>query len=877
VEELLHAGLAGVVAMQARLPAETAVMFLKRFLARALDGQTLPRTFTFARQTCADPSSPVWSVPVLFTRRGAPDIDLGLGSRRLWVRSKLREFAFAFVACPKYVTRGNEASLSSVFSKERGVALLQTERGAGSTVFVSHVARGVLDPGPGETDGWKDTAGAPRPLLYLDAEQLPGPSITDLVEEFSERYKSSLGAFLQSGAFAPDRNGQSLKNEDELLAWLRSTDSVLVIDHADRLGTAMPALIRRAQMRLDRGLLFLVIPVGEAIPEGIPIVGLARFGRNDCVSYAKKFGEDESVGADWFSQTGGEVHLLSWLAHRQARPSGSTTGLSGTLQPAELANSLVAEFSGVALNAVALAEICSCFPAGVRTEWLSTLAPHEAPQLETALRLGLLLTQERDLLRFVVVPRLYREPLSRRAAGWASADIRPLDAAASRALAYLRRVMPLGEVAPTVYSDARRLPGVVELLTDLATLMPGTSLEPQVRVDFVRWVCQLNRSLGRHAANRTILERHLARVPLSRWESSDLLLYGLTAQALGLTELHGEILAILVQAGLEPGADRPDVRIAYLLQSASHLKDAAVHERLAEIRELYNEATELVERVKRAAGSPADVVGAEKLRATTVLNRAVLERYWARDLSAAEEGFSDAARLFQAVGDVVLSARAEVEAIGSAVGIRGRDLSSTLARLDELIALLDREGAADARAFACLQKARVLRELSPTKPAEVGAAYAGAAEAARLAGTPAVRAAALRHQAEWQRRAGTDDQQLRPLLESAVALAADCEGNAWAQRVRRDALTELARIEPPGTARTERWRHAVQAALTAPLRAAEPGSDRSRLADILREAVTHLPLHDPVNADTLRTAGLDPKSGVSLAAQVEQIARSAEE
>lgn len=346
---------------------------------------------------------------------------------------------------------------------------------------------------------------------------------------------------------------------------------------------------------------------------------------------------------------------------------------------------------------------------------------------------------------------------------------------------------------------------------------------------------------GRWFDSARFWTRYLTHAPRDETLPHEWLKLAKAAHLLGEREKAVECLDIADQQGPEPLDS-----IEILDLHASLIKDTGATERVAEVLELYDVAMELIED-GRALAAGEDAAAFEQAHANLLYNRAILRRWWTRDVEGALDEMRQAQDRFEALGMRVMHAVARSEWVDMRMAVRDpppdwNGLVDTLLRVDdELVAA----GSPGDGAICNLRLGRLYRRMPFRTDEERRDNLRKAEEALETAERLAAEAsdARLRRIIEanlvevaWRDRGAMPDDEAARRLDSVIRILELFSGDAWSTRVLRDALLLRA-----GTARrglpdeVRPWLEKGWRVATSPPLHPRQGTDARRAARVLCE------------------------------------------
>jgi hypothetical protein len=825
VPSLLNAGLVAVCAMQAKYSAQNAVPFVELFLRSMFAETSLPAAFSHARRQAHLQSifldSAGWAVPLLFVNDRDVDEPLELHRALLAYGLEVDRQRCSFPAVQQpYVNRPEfDTWLDTAFDGRNGVAIIEAEAASGSTTSLSAMADRKCRSAQQVLSGTSSDA-LPRPFFYVDASAAHGSHLAHLLGTFGQDERRLIAGRLPSIPNAVVN--QEINSISDLLRFIRAANCCLVIDHAWKLENSEYEELASQGSRLESGLILLVLRPGALDELTILRTRLLKFSQAECKEFAVATGNNAPKGELWWNISGGDVHRLRLLASDLLVGHVSDTQLD--------VKATIGKIEAMWPEVIELGRFCACFPQGVCRRWLASLGFEHEEVLNQGVGLGILNELAVQGLPWIRVSNRYGQELFEetgdREGGW----LIP----AGKSFNLVRRLVSLDElsVSPRLLREQR---AIVETYRECAELFLRHGRT--VGAEIAREVYEAQRPIGRHIANESLMTTLLGMLQMCDWQCGDLLRLAVSAQALGHTRLHGQVLDYVDSAGIRMTAHE---KTTFLIQRASLLKDTAQVEEIKTIRELYGQAIDLINQESERADTNEDERRDFLKQAAHVYhNWGIAERYIGES-GVAKEYLSRAIEKHRQNNNPIQAAKVSIEQVAAELDLRGETPDwETIERvlLDE-IKLLDEVNASADSSFARYQLARLYKKMSSPNYRRAADAYKSAAEEAGKIGDLRLQGAAIKQYTVLAFSQQFEDKEscIRQLKES-IAMLGSGRGDAWTTRVLRDAFAALAlwtEFSSPLEAR-EAWQNAVDAAMRSPLRPDIAGGDRLRLAALFGE------------------------------------------
>lgn len=838
---LLDAGVPAVVAMQSSVNARLAAEFLGTTLDWLLQSASLPQCVAAGRRRMAPgtdaETSTDWAFPTLFV---AED-----GHRQL---QRLTEYIEGYVPALKTLLRGIPAEPAPYFPRpgleewlasalhpdNRGVRAIVGPAEQGKSTLVRYVCRRALASAIERNDLEF------RHILYVDLAPFQDPLETpqDLLGILASRTDELLSG-LPSTVFewpkprSPDGQGLPSASMEPLMGALDANHMVLVLDNLP-LAPVWSEFVQRSR-DLNHSLVVVVAQDAAKLPVDDLYLGeVLPLSESDVHRYAREFvpGYDPD---EIYALAGGAIMLLDQLRRlqRQSYPFAEARQL---LQEHPLSRG----YAQAMLDPLMADE--------KKTELLYRLV--HLPSGINGHLAGQYVGEWRDLLDLERSNLLIRDYRAAQDDPWlrlphfVAAALREFRGDEVRAAGKAVVDAFREDVRPDVEArleELARAPGGVDLLHDLHQTLVGRKEWPMARAMALLLHATLYQR-GRWFDSARFWTRYLTHAPRDETLPHDWLKLAKAAHLLGEREKAVECLDVADQLGPEPLDS-----IEILDLHASLIKDTGATERVAEVLDLYDVAMELIEEGRASPAAGQDAAPFEQAGANLLYNRAILRRWWTRDVEGALDEMRQAQDRFEALGMRGMHAVARSEWVDMRMAVRDpppdwNGLVETLLQVDDE---LDAAGSPGDRAICNLRLGRLYRRMPFRTDEERRDNLLKAEEAFETAEHLAVEAgdARLRRIIEvnlvevaWRDRGAMPDDEAARRLDSVIRILELFSGDAWSMRVLRDALLLRA-----GTARrglpdeVRSWLEKGWRVATSPPLHPRQGTDARRAAQVLCE------------------------------------------
>jgi hypothetical protein len=835
----LKAGIPAVVAMQSKVQADLAAVFLGTLLDKLLGGLSLAAAVADGRKSMAPAGSKLveeivdWSFPALFeTQSGADQIrDL---REYFQFRPALEALLRSIPIAERYFARDTLEEAVTEFLGPKSVGL-RTVVGAptsGRSELIREASRRAIRMAIEKADA------SFRPILYVDLSRYRGKPIesaADLIAILSNRVEevkptisgSSLIDLRLPPARGADGSGLVADRIRQLIELIDQGKFVLVFDNLEEpFGAAWAKFVTASNT-----LLYSVVILGTDNHLKQPELGagyrvdVSPLSREETRIYVQHFGPDHVAKADeLFNETAGMPYLLD--AYMRGPVAGEDI-FKMTISRLPASDQAFIFKLALLPSGVSPALAWDFFP-----EW------HEADVAGLALQ-GVLLSESRYGLgqQWFQIPGMlgrmlrasYENALNEAAEGLISCFAEKIGEENSE--------MELQELAER--------PGGLQFIEDIQEIMIGLGTE-----EYLGLARAISILLHEHLYRRAkwwddyqLTKRVLAAMPFKDTEASDWFRLAKSQHLLGLGD---EARASLNQAEKIKTSSLEEVELFDL--RINLMKDSGVRERLPEMLQMYEQAFAIVDNYQ---GEDAEAM--TRKGATLLYNRGILRQHWGRDLSGALRDLKDAKSAYHSFGDVNMEAMAAMEWVDVQLSSRAQELdwAALFGQLASASEMLEAEKAVGDLALCHYRFARFYRrkpyadaDERRTNLLKARDAYESSEKFAKIAGDSRQAAIAGGHIVEvaWKGLGEMQAEEATSRLNDTISTLRTFDGDAWSGRVLRDMMYLLAELQlnqgSTEAGLTELWAAWKQAKET-PLNPMS-GTDARRAACILARYLDEL-------------------------------------
>ncbi len=843
---LLKGGVPWAVAMQSKVRVDLAQQFLSASLDHLLTSSSLPECVAVGRRSMQVVSGQTlssytdWSFPAVFACANSQDFVEPL-------KQFFRDFPLALTRLAQgipnarpYFPRSDgkiDNTLNSFLSgTAAGARAVKGAIGRGKTQAIRFACREVLQAAveAGTLKG--------RRILYVDLDHEGMPDVRHLTNKIGRLNAELRSQFMTSPPLrwstprSADGEGQPLDTADHLVELIDLNNMILVLDNiAERDAFPWLVLAERFQRLRDSLVVLCIEPsvrVGFPASDILEVTNLTEAGTAAYVSWLDP--SRIALSKQWYDDTGGILLLLDELSRGQVLPSSQ---MRANLMQEQLEShwpNLGRLFTRrIDAETQSTSDVLSVLSNGITTSaarWLRV----DLQMIQRMADAGVLSFDHRyeGETRWHM-PRLLREALSQG---------RHQEICRTLAEHFVARVWEEGDVCEALTSLCAK-PGGVDLIIDAQIALVGAGMMDTAR----RLPLLLHEYLFSHG--RWMDALRLIRYCLDAAPDGEgwALLWINRANAAHCLGYVDEASTCLDTADAMNPSDLEKVSILDL--RASLIKDKGSFDRESDAYGYYQQCYQYLDRLKASldAAENKQFSGEDidERRAIVLYNEAHLRRWWGRDIPMASRCLEEASELFRRAGNPRMYAMATVANVDFLLewNAADRDWDALMQNLlGAYGSLSSNQASSGDAAFA----AYTLRRMYCRMPASGFVRQENLRKAMQAldecilhavrAGDLRQEAIAMAHRVElgWSELHDMDSQPALDCLHDACRCLRTFRGDRWSQRVLRNELLVMARIQwmTDQAAALTTIREAIEVALASPL-APEKGTDARRAARVL--------------------------------------------
>lgn len=796
---MLQKGIPSVVAIQSRIRAALAGLFLEATIDQFFQNATISTAVAGGRKAMAPGKQAAkyvdWSFPALFLTENAPK---QLNKLTDFIEDYIPALEKMWLSIPSEPTlffkRERMESRIRTFLKpnERGIRAIIGSLGVGKTSLVLQGCHRAIK----EAINKKNISF--RPILYIDLQRHSEPirTLEDLVDIFARRTKEVQMEDLEATLLnwpkprSADSEGCTTDQLGLLIKVIDENRMVLVLDNITKIKEPPWTYFIEKSKRLLKSLVILIsdiAPVIDITKEHILWINPLDY------SETKYYVEHHLPGYnsdDVYAKTGGVLLLLNMFYEAYQKDISVLSYPSLSESQKDLAhwyaNRMIDQVSQKNNNLANLLYMMVHLPNGVNGKMAGYFLADWPDLLELALANALIRDYRFGDL-WLRMPGIVMQALH---------DIRTDEVNTARKSLTDNFIQSI---------DHDETADIEQNLLELAKESGGLDFLHDIYKTFVyqeNWAIAAALPLllhtwlyknGRWFDAFKFWDCYLKNSPHENTEAHQWLKLAKTGHLLGKIDVAYDCIKKANDCNLQ----KID-RIEMLVLEAALLKDSGQRDKKGQIFQLYDEALRLIKEAE-ADTHRCEFIEYQKIRANSFYNRAIFRRWWAHDIEGALKELETASHEFESLGMSDMQMVAQSEWVD--MQIDWPDLNKDWSRLLEVLFKVDQYfDSKDNHNDRCLCNYRLAR-LYRRKPfksnkeqienlKKVQQAYSIAYDLAKAAGDLRLQQIIEGHRIElsWQHLSDMSDSEAATRLLQVTEILDAFKGDSWSTRVMRDML-----------------------------------------------------------------------------------------